>query len=173
MPRFLVAFFLISATVSARTPVAAKQPLKPLNLDKVNTTKDEDDPHPAADRLHLYFASNAGGRFQILMAERKTANQPWPPGKPLEGGPTGEGDDRSPFLTLDGHDLYFATRSAVKAPDKNAKYFPDNYDLVHAIRLIKARQFTAPVPVQASHFSVAGTVMSACLPEKDSSRLIS
>lgn len=148
MPRRLIAAALTCA-LTVLQPAPAQQPLKPLNLDKVNTPKDEDDPHPSADRLRLYYASNAGGRFQILLAERKAVNQTWSAGKPLDSGPSGEGDDRSPFLTADGHDLYFAMRIPVRDPNKDAKEFPDNYDLVRSINLGKARQFTAPVPVQA------------------------
>jgi hypothetical protein len=118
-----------------------------VNLDKVNTSKDEDDPFLSAKGLHLYYASNAEGRFALLVSERRAANLPWPAGKALQG-PSGENDDRSPFLTADLHDLFFATRFVVKA-EKGVQKVADNFDLVRAISVGKGRDFTAPVPVQA------------------------
>src|SRR5205085_11070226 len=103
----------------------APGPLKPVNLDKLNTPQDEDDPFLSADRLRLYYASNAEGRFTLFVSERKALNQPWPASKAVQG-PAGESDDRSPFLTADNHDLYFATRFVVK--DKAVDAGPDNFD---------------------------------------------
>src|SRR5262249_14119427 len=124
----------------------AQQPLRPVNLEQVNTAGDEDDPHPSADRLRLYYARRVGDRFQLYLSERRTATQSWPAGKPLDGP---DGEARSPFLTADGHDLYYALKIPVRDPDGDLKKVPDNFDLVHAIRLTRSREFTAPVPVQS------------------------
>jgi hypothetical protein len=145
MPRCFLAAVLIPCLLPP--PGRAQHPLKPTNLDKLNTPQDEDDPFLSADRLRLYYASDAGGRFNLLVSERKALNQPWPAGKPLQG-PTGDSDDRSPFLTPDNHDLFFATRFVVK--DKNVPAGPDNFDLVRSIAVSRTgHDFTAPVPVQA------------------------
>jgi len=130
------------------SPRGARMPLRPVNLDKLNTPKDEDDPCLSADRLRLYYASNASGRFTLMATERKSPLNPWPAGKEVQG-PAGEGDDRSPFLTADHHDLYYATRFVVKNPNKDTKEFPDNFDLVHSINVGKGANFTAGVPVQS------------------------
>ena len=125
-------------------PALSPALLKPVNLDKLNTPKDEDDPFLSADKLRLYYASNADGRFNLFVSERKAANLAWPAGKALEGA-TGDEETRSPCLTADNHDLFFATKYIVKSPDKE---LPINFDLVRSIRVAKG-QFTAPVPVQA------------------------
>jgi hypothetical protein len=151
MPCRVAVVLLASALLGfplAPAPGQAPSPLKPYNLAPLNTPQDEDDPHVSADLRRLYYASNAGGRFTLLVAERRTPTQPWPAGRPLTG-PAGEGDDRCPFLTADGHDLYFATRFVVKDPNKDLKPVPDNFDVVHAIKLNKAHEFTGPTPVQA------------------------
>jgi hypothetical protein len=151
MPRCFAADALALTLSILLPPLPGREPmplLNPVNLTALNTPSDEDDPHLSADRLRLYYASNASGRFTLFLAERRNLAQPWSPGKPLSG-PTGESDDRCPCLTIDGHDLYFATRFVVKAANKELKEFPDNFDIVHAIKLIKPHEFTVPTPVQA------------------------
>jgi hypothetical protein len=150
MPRRLAAALAPVLVVLTLQPAPGQNPtpLKPVNLDRLNTPKDEDDPHLSADRLRLYYASNSGGRFSLFVAERRTVAQPWSPGRLLSVS-GGDGDDRCPCLTADGHDLYFATRYAIKDPDKDVKSVPDNFDIVTAIRLTKPHEFTSPTPVQA------------------------
>jgi hypothetical protein len=79
MPRLTaLAALILAATI----PAAAGEPgsLKPINLDKLNTAADEDDPSPGPDGTRLYYASNAGGDWDIYLSTRSGAA--WAPGKP-------------------------------------------------------------------------------------------
>ncbi len=119
----------------------------PTNLAGVNTPKDEDDPHVAFRGLALYYTSNARGHYQVLVARRSSANGAWGAGKPLDA-LDAETDNRSPCLSADDHDLFFATRIVVRDPDKKTAETL-GYDIVHAVKLLKADQFTGPTPVQS------------------------
>lgn len=127
-----------------------KKRLTPTNLAALNTPADEDDPHayvsPSGRVSLLYYTSKAPGHFTLFVA-RPDGRGGWAPGKPVDG-PDSETDNRSPCLTADGHDLYFACRLVVRDPNRDTQP-PDNYDLVHAIRLTRPSEFTAPTPVQA------------------------
>jgi WD40-like Beta Propeller Repeat len=134
------------------SPAPAKQGVRltPTNLRSVNTSKDEDDPylHVAAGgrRRTLYYCSNASGRPSLYMSVLDRRGE-WTSGKMIDG-PDQETANCSPCLSLDGHDLYFASIIPIKAPDK--KDDPEaNLDIVHAIKLIKDSQFTAPTPLQS------------------------
>src|SRR5258708_5408763 len=70
--------------------------VKPVNLDKLNTTADEDDPFAATDGLTLYYASNKSGTYGILVSKRAAAKDAWPAGKPMLV--SKDMDQRSPFL---------------------------------------------------------------------------
>jgi hypothetical protein len=98
-----------------------EKPLKPFNLDKVNTEADEIDPFLALDGLSLYYASNASGTFDILVS-RRAAGKTWPEGKRLRLNAK-DADARSPFLRA--ATLYFATN---KVPDKKLQDLR-NFDL--------------------------------------------
>jgi hypothetical protein len=123
--------------------------LVPTNLKTLNTDKDEDDPYSFTSRdgrvQRLYYASNASGRFALLQATQN-ARGGWQPGEALEG-PDDSTDNRSPCLTPDGHDLYFASKISVKPAEQGAAPPAKNFDIVHAIELTKPTQFTAATPV--------------------------
>lgn len=117
--------------------------LKPINLDQLNTTADEDDPHPSSNGLALYYASTARKKFDILVSQRANAGLPWPAGKPVEDYIQSEVDDRSTFLTADGRFpqyLYFATKK-----DKEI----NNFDIYVAVKQGPRAAFAAPTPVNA------------------------
>ncbi|HLN31474.1 MAG TPA: hypothetical protein VK395_27280 [Gemmataceae bacterium] len=124
--------------------------LSPTNLKKLNTAKDEDDPYLYVSRngrIHrLYYASNASGRFNILQATPDARGE-WEPGQALEG-LDGDAENRSPCLTLDGHDLYLATKIVVRSPDGDSPR-AKNFDIVHSIGLSKVNEFTVPTPVHS------------------------
>src|SRR5258708_5292648 len=65
-------------------------------------------------------------------------------------GPNVEMDSRSPFLTADNHDLYYAEKTAVKVP-AGLKQPALNFEIVRALRsdLRNPRQFTGPTFVQS------------------------
>jgi hypothetical protein len=128
--------------------------LKPLNLAGINTAADELDPYLARDGKRLYYVSNASKRFTILVSEPRQrlayfpGSERWPAGE-LVDGPNEDMDNRSPFVTPDGHDLYYAERTIVKAPPGQQ---PEaNFEIVHSIRsdVRNPRQFTGPTFVQA------------------------
>jgi hypothetical protein len=104
------------------TPPKQEPPLKPFNLDKVNTEADEVDPFLAPDGMALYYASNASGTFDILVSRRPSAASTWPGGKRLRLNAK-DADARSPFVR--GITLYYATN---KVPDKKLENL-QNFDL--------------------------------------------
>jgi len=93
-------------------PAKDDKAVKPVNLDKVNTEADEDDPFVSPDGLTLYYASNATGTFDILVAQRRGAAMSWPVGRRLKLN-TKEADARSPFMRRGT--LYFASN---KVPEE-------------------------------------------------------
>jgi WD40-like Beta Propeller Repeat len=86
---------LLLAAPARPTSGGEKDEAKALNLEKLNTEADEDDPF-AVDGLHLYYASNKAGTFDILLSRRAAPGQLWPAGKPVLN--EKEADERSPFL---------------------------------------------------------------------------
>jgi len=111
MSRPLAALLLLTLAL----PAVAQDTnaVKPINLDKLNTDKDETDPHLASNGLSLYYSSNAQGKFDLLVSKRPNANSlSWRPGKPLDDYVQTKVDDRSCFVTPEGRFpqfLYYAT----------------------------------------------------------------
>ena len=83
-----------------------------LNLEKLNTEADEDDPFPALDGS-LYFASNRSERWEIMVSKRSSAGT-LGTGKVFQS--SKEGDYRSPFIFQSA--MYFAHN---KVPDEKLK----------------------------------------------------
>ena len=100
--------------------------LKVVNLEKINTEVDEDDPFVTPSGQSLYYASNKAGTWDILLSKRSGAGQPFPAGKPFLA--SKEDDERSPFLFIGGQSLhlYFATNHV---PDEKLKDLK-NFDIV-------------------------------------------
>jgi hypothetical protein len=116
--------------------------LKPTNL-AVNTRADEDNPHLASDGLTLYYASNAKGKYDLMVSTRSKLNQPWGKGKALEDWVQTEVDDRSVFVTPENlfpQYLYYAT----KKDKKN-----NNFDVFVAVKQFKGKAFSSPVGIDA------------------------
>jgi hypothetical protein len=112
--------------------------LKPINL-AVNTPADEDNPHVASNGLTLYYASNARGKYDIMVSHRAKTTQTWGKGKPLEDWVQTEVDDRSVFVTVEDHFpqyLYFATKTDKKT---------NNFDIFVAVKQLKNKAFSSPV----------------------------
>ena len=137
---------LVLAFPEARSDSGTR--LYPRNLKQLNTAADEDDPCPYdGGRVHrLYYASNGPGRFTLMVSKRDKNGQ-WLPGEEVQG-QDNTVDNRSPCLTLDGHDLYFAVKDIVKAPNKDDQPMA-NFDIVHATNLGDPGRFTQGTPVQA------------------------
>lgn len=108
-----LAFALVPAlflAVWTRHAPAGNDDAKAVNLDKLNTAADEDDPFLVGDGRSLLYASNKAGTFDVLLSKRAAAGQPWPAGKPYLA--EKDADVRGPFLYKG--DLYYASN---KVPD--------------------------------------------------------
>jgi hypothetical protein len=138
----LVAFFASSMFISAAAGQSAdKKPVKAINLDKLNTDKDEDDPHLGSSGLTLYYSSNANKKFDILVSQRANQNLAWPAGKVLGDYIQSEVDDRPGFVTVETRFpqyFYFATQK-----DKKTR----NFDIYVAVRQDRTAVFTSPTPL--------------------------
>jgi hypothetical protein len=135
-----MAFGLLASVLPAVQP-GEKKPVKPINLENLNTDKDEDDPHVSSSGTSLFYSSNAGKKFDLLLSRRNNLGQPWPAGKPVGDYVQTEADDRSAFLTTDGRYpqyLYFATKK-----DKKAR----NFDIFVAVKQDRMAAFSAPTPL--------------------------
>jgi hypothetical protein len=142
MSRIAVALIIFSWFVSI-TVIRAdeKKQLKPINLNKVNTSADEDDPHIGSSGLTLFYSSNASQKFDIVVSRRANQNLAWPAGKVLGDYVQTEVDDRAGFVTSENRFpqyLYFATKK-----DKETK----NFDIYVAVRQDKSAVFTSPTPI--------------------------
>jgi hypothetical protein len=118
-----------------------KKTIKVINLEKLNTAKDEDDPHVSSSGLTLLYSSNAAKKFDLCITRRADLGRPWTAGKPVGDYVQTEADDRSAFLTKDGvfpQFLYFATKK-----DKKTK----NFDIFVAVKQDRAAAFSAPTPI--------------------------
>jgi WD40-like Beta Propeller Repeat len=139
---FSVTFCALSAT-----PSASADALKPINVAKLNTEKDEDDPFQAPGRKTLYYVSNAKGNFNIMVSTRTRLTQAWPAGKLVSSlNPDPSSDRRSPFLTKDGK-FYYAANAIPRDPEvKSVK----NFDLFYSIKISpRSMSFTQGTPVIA------------------------
>jgi hypothetical protein len=118
---------------------AAEPKLKPWKLDKLNTKADEDDPFQA-DSTTLYYSSNAKGKFDIYVTQRKSTTVAWPPGKVVEDVQT-KVDDRSVCLTPEGsfpQYLFYATQK-----DKES----NNFDIYVVVKQLAGKDWTEPTPI--------------------------
>ena len=140
--RWLFVFWLIPvALLIFPLPSAPAAEPKPINLEKLNTAGDEDDPHISSNGLRLYYTAKSDGKFTIMESARKAKNEAWPPGKP-QADITTLGDSRSVFVTPDGkypQRLYFAT---------NAK--GQNFDIFFLIKQGPRADFTTMTALQFS-----------------------
>jgi hypothetical protein len=150
---FLSAGLYFAAADSSAQPAPAVSLLKPHNLAALNTKFDEDDPYLSRDGARLLYTSNASKRFTLLESYQRNplrsfpGSEKWPAGVELEG-PSADNDNRSPFLTADNHDLYYAEKTLVKGQPGESQA-PANFEITHAIRLTRPTQFTGPTYVQS------------------------
>jgi len=98
-----------------------QEPVKVVNLEKLNTAADEEDPFPAADGLYLLFARKGKTHYEIFQSARGTATAAFGPGKVAVTFP--DADVRTPFLAQGK--TYFATNEIVD--EKLAKL--KNFDI--------------------------------------------
>jgi hypothetical protein len=135
----LAASALAGPSLSARAAQEVKA-AKPVNLI-INTKADEDDPFLSSNGLTLWYASNAAGKYDIMLTQRKSIRVPWGKGRELQDYVQTEVDDRSVCLTRDGvypQYLYYATKKDKKTT---------NFDIYVSVKQDTGRSFTAPTPV--------------------------
>ncbi len=113
--------FIIVTAVTLRASADENKLAKAVNLEKLNTEADEDDPFLAPDG-NLYFASNKAGNWQLMVAKKTTGG--FGAGKPYLS--SKDADYRCPFV-IQGI-LYFADNTA-PAENKDLK----NFDIVKKI----------------------------------------
>jgi hypothetical protein len=133
----VLSFFVLTAAARADD----KKTLKPINLDKINTGADEDDPHIGSSGLTLLYSSNGSKKFDIFVSRRANQNLAWPAGKALGDYLQSEVDDRPGFMTAESRFpqyLYFATKK-----DKETK----NFDIYAAVRQDRSSVFSSPTPL--------------------------
>lgn len=139
------AFLLVAVLVAVGPATATENTklVKPVNLS-VNTEADEDDPYLSSSGLTLWYASNAGGKFDIMLSQRRNVRAAWSKGKLLEDYVRTEVDDRGVCATRDGtypQYLYFATKK-----DKESK----NFDLYVAVKQNARAALAEPVAIVAA-----------------------
>jgi hypothetical protein len=110
-----------------------EEDVKPVNLEKVNTAGDEDDPFISADNLSLYFAAKKTGTYGIMVSKRSSGKAAWPAGKALLA--SKDFDQRSPFQFK--KDLYFSSN---EIPDEKLAKLR-NFDIYKKIGM------QAPIPL--------------------------
>jgi WD40-like Beta Propeller Repeat len=149
MPRYLAAVAALACLALAlpAAPAAEPKPAKPINIDRLNTKADEDEPHLASNGLALYYSLHTKGRWQLMVSPRKAVTQPWPAGNDVDGWFSETADNRGCSLTPEKRYpqyLYFATNKDPEKKDARG----DNYDLYVSVRQDAGTAFTAPTPVQ-------------------------
>jgi hypothetical protein len=103
----------------------AQDAAKPVNLEKLNTDADEEDPCPTPDHLGLLYAMKSRGSYDIYVSKRATLMTPFGPGKSFIADKLA--DERGPFMHKDKY--YFATN---EVPDKKFDKFK-NFDIMMQI----------------------------------------
>src|SRR5262245_2287919 len=103
MKRAFAACLLSALLVLTLEPTRGddKADVKPINLDKLNTEKNEDDAHLSANGLALFYTQTAKNKSDIMLSIRKTSKAAFTAGKPMPEF-AGKADFRSVFLTVDG-----------------------------------------------------------------------
>ncbi|MCC6421633.1 MAG: PD40 domain-containing protein [Gemmataceae bacterium] len=120
MTHWFAAVALLVLAVAPLVRASGADGIRPTNLESVNTDADEDDPCLTPDGSTLYYASNRGGTFDILLA-RRTARG-WSAGRPLAVLNTKDADERSPFVARDLK-FYYATNVIPDEKFKDLKNF--------------------------------------------------
>src|SRR5262249_58009207 len=80
-----VAVLLILLLAFGAAPVGSgESAVKPVNLEKLNSANDEDDPFVTSDHLALYYAAKVDGKWEVFTSRRSSSTKPFAAGKPLE-----------------------------------------------------------------------------------------
>ena len=114
---FLLAAALISGHACAEREYSDWGPPVNLGCGTINSASDDQGPAISKDGRSLYFGSNraspdASGGFDVHVAQRPSADDPW--GMPRNLGPTvnSPGTDNIPSLSRDEHWMFFNSNRA-------------------------------------------------------------
>lgn len=125
---------------------------KILNMERLNTPANEDDPCPCPDTQQFLYTSDKSGKSELCLASRKSPADPLLPDRVLDKLST-EGDVRSPFLLPRARDgweyLFFATQYHTEGSEKN-------------LDLYRVGRFNPKRPFQG--YSAAAPVQAICTP---------
>jgi len=150
MYRLLTILFIVCLPAALLAGDADK--VKPVNLTKINTAKDEDEPHSTVDAKglgQLYYTTDG----ELYSARRDAKG--WQPGKPFKDLPE-RGDVRSVFVFFAKpganfpQTIFYATNSDTAKPDGRG----DNFDIYFMVR----NSASGP------DFTVPGPILSVCTP---------
>lgn len=125
--------------VCARAADEDKDKIEPINLEKLNSAKDEDDPHASSSGGALLYTYTDKGKSEVRVTVRRAAKAPWLPGK-APPQLTGKPDYKGASLTADGkypQHLFFATNMDPLEGTKG-----DNYDIYYYIKQFPNADFT-------------------------------
>lgn len=115
------AALLLAATLERKAD-GGDPPVKAVNLEKLNSDSDEEDPCLTPDGLGLLYASKKAGSYDIYVSKRATVAGTFGPGKPFIADKVA--DERAPFMYKDRY--YFTTN---EVPDKKFEKLK-NFDLM-------------------------------------------
>src|SRR5438105_302342 len=138
---------LIAAWCAALALSSARaDPVKPVNLDKLNTAKDEDEPHSTVNASGVgQLIYTSGGELRVLPRTAKG----WQPSKPFTD-IQDRGEIRSVFVHFHKtgaaypQTIFYATNGDADKPDGRG----DNFDLYSMVRnSATGADFTVPAPI--------------------------
>jgi hypothetical protein len=101
----------LAAFLAAFANATAGDAIKVVNLEKLNTDADEEDPCPTPDHLGLLYATRARGSYDIYVSRRASLTIAFVAGKSFIADKLA--DERAPFMHKDRY--YFVTN---EVPDK-------------------------------------------------------
>jgi hypothetical protein len=131
----------------ARSKDADPKEIKITNIERLNTSADEDDPCLAPSGLAFFFTSNAEGHADLMMAVRKAKDAPFINAKPIEE-LCGKSDDISPFPLAKDKDgweyLFFASKRDAGNFDVFFTNRPKPTDPFNRIALAPVHQVCTP-----------------------------
>ena len=131
IPLFLAGLLCLSPRGLAQS--GEEGMVKPINLDKLNTEDNEDDPFITVDGLTLYYAAKGADTYGIYVSKRGSANAAFPAGKAFMT--SKDYDQRSPLVH---NGIFYYASNEVPDPSLIKE---KNFDI------FKKMGMQAPIPV--------------------------
>ncbi len=120
------AAFILAFTHQREATLAAGDPIKIVNLEKLNTEADEEDPCPTPDGFGILYAVKGKTSYDIFISKKATAKAAFPAGKPFIADKIA--DERCPFMFKEKY--FFATN---ELPDIPGVKLTKNFDIMMQI----------------------------------------